>query len=130
MDKPLPRALIVDDDVSSLLVLRRLLRETPYLVDTVRSASQALTALAAREYAAVVSDDERLPARNGAALLAEVAKLRPRALRVLLARPERTVALADLARNGRFQLIERPFYAKPLVATLLRHATDLASASG
>src|SRR5204863_304924 len=50
-----PRVLIADDDVSDLLVLRRLLRDTPYSIDTVRSASQAVMALAEREYAAMVA---------------------------------------------------------------------------
>jgi response regulator RpfG family c-di-GMP phosphodiesterase len=124
-EKPAPRVLIVDDDVSDLLVIRRLLRETQYTVDTVRTASQAIGALGQKEFAAVVADDERLPDMAGAALLAEVKRAQKSALRVLLARPERTAALADAARDGAYQLIERPFFAKPLVATLVRHAAEL-----
>ena len=117
-----PRVLVADDDVSDLLVLRRLLRDTPYAVDTVRSASQALMALGKNEYAAIVADDERLPDMPGAMLLLEAERLQPRALRILLTRPERTAALTDGAKQARYQLIARPFFAKPLMASLVEHA--------
>ena len=81
-----PRILVANDEVSDLLVMRRLLRDTPYAVDTVRSASQALIAFGKQEYAAVVADDERLPDMPGASLLAEAERIQPAALRVLLAR--------------------------------------------
>jgi response regulator RpfG family c-di-GMP phosphodiesterase len=122
MTSNVPRVLIADDDVSDLLVLRRLLRDTPYQVDTVRSASQALLALGKSEYAAIVADDERVPDMPGAMLLGECERLQPRALRVLLARSERAPALVDAAKDARYQLIARPFFAKPLVASLVAHA--------
>src|SRR5258706_11031126 len=114
-----PRVLVADDDVCDLVVLRRLLRDTPYQVDTVRSASQALIAFNKNEYAAIVADDERMPDMPGAMLLAECERIQPRALRVLLARSERTAALVDAAKDARYQLIARPFFARPLVASLV-----------
>jgi putative nucleotidyltransferase with HDIG domain len=122
MSPPAPRVLIAHDDVSELLVLRRLLRDTPYLVDTVRSSSQALRALGEHEYAAVVADDERLADMPGAHLLAEVERMQRTALRILLARRERFPALAQAAQDARYQLIARPFFAKPLVQSLVEHA--------
>jgi response regulator RpfG family c-di-GMP phosphodiesterase len=120
-----PRVLIADDDVSDLLVLRRLLRDTPYSVDTVRSASQAIVALGQREYAAVVADDERLPDMAGAALLLEAERVQKSALRILLSRGERTQALLPAAEEAQYQLIARPFFAQPLVASLVEHAARL-----
>src|SRR6185295_3834392 len=92
------------------------------IVDAVRSASQALSAFAQHEYAAVVADDERLPDMPGASLLAEVERLQKSALRILLARQERFPALAQGAQDARYQLIARPFFAKPLVTSLTQHA--------
>jgi response regulator RpfG family c-di-GMP phosphodiesterase len=120
-----PRVLIADDDVSDLLVLRRLLRDTPYTVDTVRSASQAIVALGQREYAAVVADDERLPDMPGAALLLEAERVQKGALRILLSHGERTGALLPAAQEAHYQLIARPFFAQPLVASLVEHAARL-----
>lgn len=122
MSSPPPRVLICHDDVSELLVLRRLLRDTPYLVDTVRSATQALRSLGQNEYAAVVADDERLADMPGAMLLSEVQKMQKAALRVLLARRERFPQLAQGAQDAKYQLIARPFFAKPLVQSLVEHA--------
>lgn len=116
-----PRVLIVDDDVSDQLVLRRLLRDTPYAVDTVRSGSQALVALGNRQYAAVVADDERIADVPGATLLGEAERLQKGALRILLARVERFPLLADGAQQARYQLIARPFFAKPLLSSLVEH---------
>jgi len=130
MSLPDPRVLIADDDVSGLLVVRRLLRDTPYLVDTVRSASQALAALGQHEYAAVVVDDERLPDMPGALLLEEVERLQAPALRILLARRERCAALEPAAKQARYQLIARPFFAKPLVASLVQHAARWRASPG
>jgi len=127
MTPPAPRVLVADDDVSDLLVLRRLLRDTSYTVDTVRSASQALMSLTQHEYAAVVVDDERLPDMPGALLLAEVERVQKRALRILLARSERAPSLLPAAEQARYQLITRPFFAKPLVASLVEHAGRLLS---
>jgi response regulator RpfG family c-di-GMP phosphodiesterase len=118
---------VVDDEVSDLLLLRRLLRDTVFTVDTVRSAGQALQMLGERDYAVVITDDERLSDMPGPLLLAEVGRTRPAALRVLLAGPERAGALAEGARVGAYQLIERPFFAQPLLATLARHAKDVAA---
>src|SRR5439155_18318365 len=113
-----PRVLIANDEVSDLLVLRRLLRDTPYSVDTVRSASQAIVALGQREYAAVVADDERLPDMPGAALLLEAERVQKRALRILLSRSERAQALLPDAQEAHYQPISRPSFAQPLVASL------------
>ncbi|HJZ86607.1 MAG TPA: HD domain-containing phosphohydrolase [Polyangia bacterium] len=120
-----PHVLIADDDVAELLLFRRLLRDTPYVVHTVRSASQALLALGKQDFAAVVADDERLPDMSGAALLAEIEHARPAVLRILLARSERISALLEGAQIRRYQLIARPFFAKPVMTTLIEHAARM-----
>jgi response regulator RpfG family c-di-GMP phosphodiesterase len=119
-----PRVLFVDDDVSELLVLRRLCRETPYTVDTVRSASQAIDLLAMRDYAAVVIDPARVTDLPLSTLLRRVDELRPGALRVLLDAGGRAEAWAPEVGRG-WQLIPRPFIARPLLATLTALAAKL-----
>src|SRR5215831_6461422 len=122
-----PHVLIADDDVAELLLFRRLLRDSPYVVHTVRSASQALVHLTSHDVAVVIADDERLPDLSGAALLAEVERVRPTVLRILLARAERIGGLLQGAEQRHYQLIARPFFAKPVVSTLLEHASHLAA---
>jgi HD-GYP domain-containing protein (c-di-GMP phosphodiesterase class II) len=123
----LPRALFVADDVSELLVFRRLLRDTSYVVETVRSAGQALERLEQRDYAAVITDDERLSDLSGIELLRQVERLRPTALRILLVASERT--LGPGVADGLCQAIVRPFIAKPLLAALTAHEQSLRAAA-
>jgi response regulator RpfG family c-di-GMP phosphodiesterase len=120
------RVLVAIGEVSELLLVRRLLRDTPYTVDAVRGPNAALRALCAQEYAAVVVDDERLPEMPGAKLLAEAKNVQPRALRVLLARKERVPALQQTAKQNNYRILARPFFAPHLRIALLDHAQSLA----
>jgi response regulator RpfG family c-di-GMP phosphodiesterase len=120
------RVLVAIGEVSELLLVRRLLRDTPYTVDAVRGPNAALRALCAQEYAAVVVDDERLPEMPGAKLLAEAKNVQPRALRVLLARKERVPALQPGAKQNGYRILARPFFAPHLRIALLDHAQSLA----
>ena len=124
------RVLVAAADTSDLLVLRRLLRDTPYHVEAARSAAQALKALAERKYAAVVTDDERLAGMSGPQLLADVEKMQPEALRFLIIINERRQQLAAPARAGRFRVFVRPFFAPHVRAALLEHLALLAPKTG
>jgi response regulator RpfG family c-di-GMP phosphodiesterase len=120
-----PHLLLCHDDVGELMVLRRLLLDTPYVIHAARSAGQALALARKQALAAVVADDERLPDMTGAALLAEIERLQPDALRILIARPERGPALVQSAQARRYQLVVRPYFAKPVLASLSEHAARL-----
>src|SRR6478735_5859402 len=69
-------------------------------------------------YAAVVVDDERLPDSSGAELLQEVERRQPEALRLLVADAGRAQELDAGARAGRYRLVPRPFFARPLLDAL------------
>src|SRR5688572_27477620 len=90
MPQPIWRALIVDDDVTELLLLRRAFRDRwPSLrVDAVRTAEQATESLRAFDYALVVVKHV-LPGASGLELLDEAGTMRPAAYRILVsAKPE------------------------------------------
>src|SRR5215471_15938491 len=116
------QVLVACDDVADLLVIRRLFRDTSWNVVAVRSGNQALTALGKQDFQAVIADDDRLPDMAGADLLSTAAAHRPDALRILLVRNERVPELLDGANAGLFQLVTRPFFAKPVKDLLLEFA--------
>jgi HD-GYP domain-containing protein (c-di-GMP phosphodiesterase class II) len=116
------QVLVACDDVADLLVFRRLFRDTAWNVVAVRSGNQALAALGKGEFQAVIADDDRIPDMQGADLLASVASNRPDALRILLVRNERIPELLDAANSGLFQLVARPFFAKPVKDLLVEFA--------
>jgi putative nucleotidyltransferase with HDIG domain len=115
------RVLYAAAEVTDLILLRRLLRDTPYHIDAARTAALALKTLDYRKYAALIADDERLPGMSGAQLLAEVERCQPHVLRILLARIERVKMLTPAARAGRYRLIVRPNFASHVHAALLEH---------
>jgi two-component system response regulator VicR len=77
------RILIVDDEVQVANALRRLFRRTGFEVETASSGREALDKLAAFNPDVVLSDF-RMPAMNGAELLAEVKRRMPLTLRLIL----------------------------------------------
>jgi response regulator RpfG family c-di-GMP phosphodiesterase len=78
-----PTVLLVDDEESILNSLRRLLRGQPYEVLLAGSGAQALEIMAARPIDLVMTD-ARMPAMDGAMLLAETHRLYPSTTRILL----------------------------------------------
>jgi cyclic di-GMP phosphodiesterase len=116
------QVLVACDDVADLIVFRRLFRDTPWNVVAVRSGNQALTALGKQEFQAIIADDDRLPDMGGSDVLGAAAANRPDALRILLVRNERVPELLDAANAGLFQLVARPFFAKPVKDLLVEHA--------
>ena len=78
-----PTVLLVDDEESILNSLRRLLRGQPYEVLLAGSGAQALEIMAAQTVDLVMTD-ARMPAMDGATLLAETHRLYPATSRILL----------------------------------------------
>ena len=78
-----PTVLLVDDEESILNSLRRLLRGQPYDVLLAGSGAQALEIMAAQPVDLIMTD-ARMPAMDGATLLAETHRLYPATSRILL----------------------------------------------
>lgn len=114
---PAPALLLVDDDAFMLEVLADLVEQEGWRVLTASSGEQALARLA-REPAAVVVSDHFMPGMRGAALLAQVRRLYPATVRILLSgeveEEEIQVALESGAADR--------FYAKPWMGEALMAA--------
>jgi len=78
-----PTVLLVDDEESILNSLRRLLRSQPYEILLADSGAKALEILKERPVDLVMTD-ARMPNMDGATLLAQIRKLYPSTLRILL----------------------------------------------
>jgi response regulator RpfG family c-di-GMP phosphodiesterase len=117
--------LVVDNNVSSLLVFRRQLRLAPCLLETVRSVRMALAVVQARDVSFVVAE-QLLPDGTGAELLAEIAAVYPQARRVLLADPA-DVPLQPIGANPHYRLFVRPFNMRELVSAILSAVEDVSA---
>jgi len=106
----------VSADLSELLVLRRLVLDTAFGVETARNTNHAVELLATHRYAAVIIDDA-LEA-DAEDLLRDVTLRSPHMLRVLLERDSTLIAPPETER------IRRPYYAARLRAVLSELALE------
>jgi HD-GYP domain-containing protein (c-di-GMP phosphodiesterase class II) len=105
------RVLVVVAELTEVLVLRRLLRDTPFLVEVVRTPAQAKRALRERAMSVVISDDAELIALAG--------RVQASALRILLADKERQAQLG--VGSGQLHVVYRPYFAAR-VSALVRES--------
>lgn len=77
------RILLIDDEVSVLNSLRRVLRGEDHEILVANGGPEALDILADREVAVIICD-QQMPGMSGAEVLAESVKLRPDAVRITL----------------------------------------------
>jgi DNA-binding NtrC family response regulator len=100
------RVLAVSDDLSELLVLRRVIRENALSVETARNAPAAIDHIAEHRFIAVVVDESLEGAHE---LIEDLGAHRPDMLRVVLRAADRTEPLP-----AGTEVVTRPFYAEPL----------------
>src|SRR4051812_15631457 len=112
--------LFVDDDVNVLNGLRRMLRpmRDEWQSAFAESGQEALAILACEPFDIVVTD-MRMPSMNGAELLAEVLRLHPQVVRIILSgQAELQSALAGIGLAH--QYLSKPTEATALIAILKR----------
>lgn len=114
---PAPALLLVDDDAFMLEVLADLVEQEGWRVLTASSGEQALARLA-REPAAVVVSDHFMPGMRGTALLAQVRRLYPATVRILLSGEVEEEEIQEALESG---AADR-FYAKPWMGEALMAA--------
>jgi hypothetical protein len=107
------KVLVLSADLSELLILRRVVLETPFGVETARSIAQARDLAAHQRFVAAVVDAS-LP-EGAAAALDELELAHPEVLRVLLGAP-------DSAPYPGCELVRRPYYAPALRTWLIELA--------
>ena len=101
------KILLVDDEVSILRSLTRLLRQDRYEILTAESGKEAIEILRSQEDLAVIVSDQYMPEINGAQVLIEAYKTHPNADRIALtgyAKPEIIMDCINKGKVSRFLL--------------------------
>ena len=111
--------LVVDDEPRILSALCRSLRREGYELLTSETVEDALRVLDARGVDAILSD-QRMPGTSGMQLLAEAARRRPDAIRMLITGWTEEIPAAQLEQLGVRALITKPWDDAKLKATLRR----------
>lgn len=113
-----PSLLIVDDDESVLLALKRLLRREGYPLLTAGSGQEGLDLLATHNVAVVVSD-QRMPNMSGAEFLGKVRGMYPDTIRIILSGYHDINAVTDVINHGEiYKFLDKPWENASLLETL------------
>ena len=113
-----PTVLLVDDEESILNSLRRLLRSQPYEILLADSGAKALEILKERPVDLVMTD-ARMPNMDGATLLAEIRKLYPSTLRILLTGYADVDMMTKAINEGQlYRYLSKPWNDEELVQAL------------
>ena len=117
-----PSLLVVDDEERILSALRRTLRREGYEIVTSESAYEALQILDERPIDMILSD-QKMPGMSGLQFLAEAARRRPGAARMLITGWTEEIPPQKLEELGIFALINKPWDDADLKQTLRRAST-------
>ncbi len=103
--------LLVDDELSILKSLKRLLRREKYQILTATNGREALDVLAKTdEEVSLIISDQRMPEMTGAQFLAEAVNISPDSVRFLLTGYADLNAVADAVNKGRIhRYITKPW---------------------
>ena len=113
-----PTVLLVDDEESILNSLRRLLRSQPYEILLADSGAKALEILKERPVDLVMTD-ARMPNMDGATLLAQIRKLYPSTLRILLTGYADVDMMTKAINEGQlYRYLSKPWNDEELVQAL------------
>ncbi len=114
-----PLLLLVDDEARILSALRRSLRREGYEIVTAETAAEALRLIDEEPVDAILSD-HKMPGMSGIDLLAEAARRRPEATRMLITGWTEEIPRDELERVGVRALVTKPWDEARLKATLRR----------
>ncbi|MCE0462023.1 MULTISPECIES: HD domain-containing phosphohydrolase [Pseudomonas] len=113
-----PTVLLVDDEEPILNSLRRLLRSQPYEILVADSGAKALEILKERPVDLVMTD-ARMPNMDGATLLAQIRKLYPSTLRILLTGYADVDMMTKAINEGQlYRYLSKPWNDEELVQAL------------
>lgn len=110
MNKQICSILVVDDEVNILKSMRRLFRNNGYTVHTASSGEEALQVLAESPDIELVLSDFRMPKMSGGELLAEIKKLYPHIVSMIISGyTDFNSALTVLNNGSAYKFLTKPW---------------------
>jgi len=113
------KILIVDDKEQMRDVLRKFLAAEGYAVETAADGKDALRKFAESPFELVLSDI-KMPAMDGAELLAEILKINPQAIVILMTAFGSIEAAVEAIRRGAADYVSKPFQMEDVLFRISR----------
>lgn len=113
------KILVVDDKDQMRDVLRKFLAAEGYSVETAGSGAEALEKFAANRFELVLSDI-KMPGMDGAELLAEILKINPQAVVILMTAFGSIEAAVEAIRHGATDYVSKPFQMEDVLFRVAR----------
>jgi len=113
------KILIVDDKEQMRDVLRKFLAAEGYAVETAADGADALAKFAANSFELVLSDI-KMPAMDGAELLAEILKINPRVIVILMTAFGSIEAAVEAIKRGATDYVSKPFQMEDVLFRIAR----------
>jgi len=112
--------LLVDDEANVLKSLKRLFVDTDYRVLTASSGQEGLD-ICARESVSLVISDYRMSEMTGVQFLAEVKKLYPNTIRIILSGYADVEAIVEAINDGQvYKFLSKPWNDQEILTTVQR----------
>ncbi len=112
--------VFVDDEPNILKALQRVFFDDDYDIETFTDPREALEYIKENDVQLIISD-QRMPQMTGTELLAEVVKVRPESMRIILTGFADMEAAVDAINTGKiYQFIFKPWNDEELRSTVLR----------
>jgi signal transduction histidine kinase/DNA-binding response OmpR family regulator len=119
MSVPEARILVVDDEKNVLLTLQAILQSDGYQVDTASDGEQAIAAIRARHYDLVLTD-LKMPGVDGLGVLAEVQKLSPTTVTLMMTGYGSVGSAIDAVHLGAYEYLLKPMEVPELKQAVRR----------
>ena len=113
------RILIVDDKEPMSEVLRKFLAAEGYAVETAAEGTEALRKFAVEPFDLVLSDI-KMPTMDGAELLAEILKINPRTIVILMTAFGSIEAAVEAIKHGAADYVSKPFQMEDVLFRISR----------
>ena len=113
------RILIVDDDLDFLKIIKLILENKGYVVDTAPSAAECISRIKEQFYHATVLDIS-LPDANGTDLLSSVLEIHPDIIAIMLTGHSSVDNAVQSLNRGAFAYLEKPLDTENLLSVIAR----------
>jgi len=114
------KILVVDDEESVRIILKKMLEEGGYIAETANNGEEALEAMKGTRFDMLISDIN-MPVMNGVELLNKAKQLYPKMPVIFITAYGKDKIIIEAMKVGLADYIEKPFRMEGVLSTVKEH---------